>query len=70
MFVEATASFDISKKSILELIRAPGSLSKYHPFCKINDAITWPGDNSEDQLEYLNGLTFNRKFFNLSLIHI
>ena len=66
MFVEATASFDISKKSILELIREPGSLSKYHPFCKRNDAITWPGDNSEDQLEYLNGLTFNRKFFNWS----
>ena len=66
MYVEATASFNRSKNSILELVREPGNLLKYHPFCKRNDAITWPGNNSEDQLEYLNGLTFNRKLFNWS----
>ena len=66
MYVEAVASFSKPKDVILELIREPGSLSKYHPFCKRNDAIEWPGNNSIDELEYHNGMTFSRNFFNWS----
>ena len=66
MYVEATASFSKPKNVILELIREPGSLSKYHPFCKRNEAIEWPGNNSIDELEYHNGMTFSRNFFNWS----
>ena len=64
MFVEAKRSFKKSKSYLLNIIKEPGNLSYYHPFCKRNDAIKWPGPNSIDELEYLNGLTLERNFFN------
>ena len=64
MYVESKVALNLPKSRILNLIREPGSLNKYHPFCKRNDAIKWPGTNSIDELEYLNGLTFERNFFN------
>ena len=66
MHIEATALLKKPKHKILQLIREPGSLLKYHPYCKRNKAIQWPGNNSIDELEYLNGLTFSRNFFNWS----
>ena len=64
MYVESKVALNLPKSRILNLIREPGSLNKYHPFCKRNDAIKWPGTNSIDELEYLNGSTFERNFFN------
>ena len=64
MYVESKVVLNLPKSRILNLIREPGSLNKYHPFCKRNDAIKWPGTNSIDELEYLNGSTFERNFFN------
>jgi len=64
MYVESKVALNLPKSRILNLIREPGSLNKYHPFCKRNDAIKWPGTNSIDELEYLNGSTFKRNFFN------
>ena len=45
MFVEAKKSFKKSKSYLLNIIRGSGNLSYYHPFCKRNDAIKWPGPN-------------------------
>lgn len=64
MYVESKVALNLPKSRILNLIREPGSLNKYHPFCKRNNAIKWPGTNSIDELEYLNGSTFERNFFN------
>ena len=64
MYVESKVALNLPKSRILNLIREPGSLNKYHPFCKRNDAIKWPGTNSIDELEYLNGSTYERNFFN------
>ena len=64
MFVEAKRSFKKSKSYLLNIIKEPGNLSYYHPFCKRNDAIKWPGPNSIDELEYLNGRKYKRYFFN------
>ena len=51
-----------SLDSLWDLISAPSNLELFHPFCKSNKIIKWPGKHSVDELIYLNGLTFIRKF--------
>ena len=64
MYVESQVKFNLPKSKILNLIREPGNLNKYHPFCKKNDVISWPGNGSIDRLEYHNGMKFTREFYN------
>ena len=64
MYVESKVELNLPKSKILNLIREPGNLNKYHPFCKKNEIINWPGNGSVDHLEYHNGMKFNREFFN------
>ena len=64
MYVESKVEFNLPKSKILDLIREPGNLNKYHPFCKKNEAINWPGNGSIDRLEYHNGMKFTREFYN------
>ena len=51
-----------SLDSLWDLISSPSNLEIFHPFCKSNKIIKWPGEHSIDELIYLNGLTFIRKF--------
>ena len=64
MYVESKVELKLPKSKILNLIREPGNLNKYHPFCKKNEIINWPGNGSVDHLEYHNGMKFNREFYN------
>ena len=64
MYVESKVELNLPKSEILGLIREPGNLNKYHPFCKKNEIINWPGNGSVDHLEYHNGMKFNREFYN------
>ena len=64
MYVESKVELNLPKSLILNLIREPGSLNKYHPFCKKNEVIKWPDNGSIDHLEYHNGMKFNREFYN------
>ena len=66
MYVESRVELKLPKSKLLNLIREPGNLNKYHPFCKRNSVISWPGNGSEDQLEYHNGMKFKRNFYNWS----
>ena len=66
MYVESKVDFNLPKSKILKLITEPGNLNKYHPFCKKNEIIKWPGNGSVDILEYHNGMRFKREFFNWS----
>ena len=59
-FVEAQANLNKSKKTIEEAIKKPGCLENFHPFCKSNIAITWSGNDSIDELIYLNGVRYTR----------
>ena len=34
MYVESKVELNLPKSKILNLIREPGNLNKYHPFCK------------------------------------
>ena len=51
-----------SIESLWELISLPSNLELFHPFCRSNKAIKWSGENSIDELIYLNGLKYIRKF--------
>ena len=63
MYVESKVELNLPKSKILNLIREPGNLKKYHPFCKKNEIINWQGNGSIDHLEYHNGMKFNREFY-------
>ncbi len=54
---------DAKVNQIWELISSPSNLESFHPFCKSNKTITWPGKKSVDELIYLNGLTYIREFY-------
>lgn len=64
MFVEAKCEFNKPKSLILDIIKEPSNLTYFHPFCKRNDPIKWPGHCSIDELEYLNGRILIRDFIN------
>ena len=63
-YVEATANFNKPKKVIENAIKKPGCLEDFHPFCLSNKTISWPGNNSEDELIYLNGVRYQRRILN------
>ncbi len=45
-----------------KIISSESNLELFHPFVKENKIISWPGNQSEDILIYLNGRTMQRKF--------
>lgn len=54
--------FNQSPKILWNVISAPNHLNLFHPFCKKNISISWDSMPYEDELEYLNGLKYVRKF--------
>ena len=48
--------------NVWNIISEQSNLEKCHPFCKQNPTIEWPGDNSKDEIHYLNGWIFERRF--------
>ena len=44
-------------------ISSPGNLEKCHPFCARNPVQVWPGADSRDEIHYLNGLVYERRFY-------
>ncbi len=43
-------------------ISTPGCLEACHPFCASVAVHAWPGPDSRDEIHYLNGRTFERRF--------
>lgn len=43
-------------------ISAPGNLERCHPFCAENPVHAWPGEHSRDEVGYLSGRVFERRF--------
>ena len=44
-------------------ISKPGNLELCHPFCERNPVDHWPGKDSVDRIQYLNGLRYERRFY-------
>ena len=55
---------NISKNELWNIISAPSNLELFHPFCKKNETLKWPGINSIDEIYYYSGLVYQRQFIN------
>ena len=54
--------YKCSKEVLWKTISSPNYLNDTHPYCDNNSVIHWEKDLHEDELVYLNGLTYRRKF--------
>jgi hypothetical protein len=43
-------------------IAMPGNLEPCHPFCERNPVSVWPGPESRDEIHYLSGWVYERRF--------
>lgn len=49
-------------EKVWETISTPGNLELCHPFCMRNPVEKWPGGDSRDEVHYLNGRIYKRRF--------
>ena len=49
-------------QKVWDAISTPGSLELCHPFCASNPVQVWPGPDSRDEVHYLSGWVFERRF--------
>ena len=54
--------YKCSVEDLWKVISSPNYLEKIHPYCRKNPVIKWNENQHEDQILYLNGLTYNRNF--------
>ena len=62
---------------VWQTITRPGSLENCHPLCSRNPVTRWPGADSVDEVHYLNGVVYERRFrewregsgFDLEIFH-
>ena len=60
--VSAERQIAAPAEAVWDAISEPGNLERCHPFCASNPVQAWPGPGSRDQVHYLNGLVFERRF--------
>ena len=53
---------DAPAKDVWRAVSAPGNLELCHPFCAKNPVLTWPGPDSRDEVHYLSGWVYERRF--------
>lgn len=49
-------------REVWKAISSPGNLENCHPFCASNPVHAWPGPRSHDEVHYLSGWKFERRF--------
>lgn len=47
---------------VWDAISRPGNLELCHPFCTSNPVQVWPGPDSRDEVHYLSGWVYERRF--------
>jgi len=60
--VAVTGDIDAPAEAVWDIISTPGNLEQCHPFCAGNPVQQWPGVGSRDEVHYLSGLVFERRF--------
>ncbi len=60
--VAVARSIAVPVESLWAAISEPGNLERCHPYCARNPVAVWPGERSRDEVHYLNGLVFERRF--------
>ena len=51
-----------SAQETWNVISSPGNLELCHPFCAANPVQAWPGPDSRDEVHYLSGWVYERRF--------
>jgi hypothetical protein len=49
-------------EKVWDVVSMPGNLELCHPFCKSNPVQVWPGPDSQDEVHYLSGWIYERRF--------
>ena len=49
-------------QAVWEAISMSGNLELCHPFCASNPVQVWPGPDSRDEIHYLSGWVYERRF--------
>ncbi len=49
-------------EAVWAAISTPGNLEPCHPFCAKNPVQAWPGAESRDEVHYLSGWVYERRF--------
>jgi hypothetical protein len=62
-FISSSIVIEAPITKVWETITQPSNLNLFHPFCKKNTIVTWPGKDSTDIILYHNGLELERNFF-------
>lgn len=60
--VGVTSSIEAPVDQVWIAISTPGNLELAHPFCERNPVTVWGVDESCDQVQYVNGRVFERRF--------
>mgnify|MGYP001815883664 CR=1 FL=1 len=60
--VTVTRSIPAPASSVWAVISMPGNLELCHPFCERNPVVQWPGPESHDEVHYLSGWVYERRF--------
>ena len=63
-FISYSRTIDCPIDKIWHIITMRSNLEAFHPFCKSNRVVEWPGKSSIDEIEYLNVLILKRNFTN------
>jgi hypothetical protein len=53
---------EVPAQDLWSAISMPGNLEMCHPFCAANPVHEWPGAGSRDEIHYLSGWVFERRF--------
>ena len=60
--IVAEQTIAASAEEVWKVISTPGNLELCHPFCGKNPVQHWSRENSVDQVHYLNGRVYERRF--------
>ena len=52
----------VPAERVWQAISSPGNLEACHPFCASNPVKEWPGPDSRDEVHYLSGWVYERRF--------
>ncbi len=52
----------VPSQEVWSVISQPGNLEPCHPFCASNPVQVWPGPDSKDEVHYLSGWIYQRRF--------